>query len=159
MHLQHAYKSLCLLDVFCDFIYCSSCYFLAFWRPQRAPAARRPSITQSTDTNVFSVSRTKHHFSWSGQVFGTRSCVELPLFLSLFPSLSVCWFGADVFTCRHIKLHVLQVKRELYLCFPSLWNFSLIPLSCCYFFCMNASVRGNDVSPTLEANFPYLLMW
>lgn len=48
-HFQRTYKSLCPLDVFCEFLYCFSFYSLAFWRRQWAPAARRLSLTQNTD--------------------------------------------------------------------------------------------------------------
>lgn len=148
-----------------------------------ASSSRRPSITQSTDANVFSVSKTQHHFSWSGQVFGTRSWVEPSRALSLslssfFLSLSVCWFGADVCmqtrklqslsapipqhsTCRNNseRRSSQTWTITITLCLQSLCNFSLIPPSYCHFFSMNASVRRDDVSPPVEAIFPYLRIW
>lgn len=178
MHINCCVYWSSFVSLFIFFVF----YFLAFWRPQRAPPARRLSITQSTDANVFSLSKTQHHFSWSGQVFGMRSRVEpsrsLSLPLSFFLSLSVCWFGADV--CMQTrKLQSLSAptpqhstRRNNSWCqssqtwtititlrFQSLCNFSLIPPSYCHFFSMNASVRGDDVSPTVEAIFPYLRIW
>lgn len=139
--------------------------------PQRALSARRPSITQSTDANVFSVSKTQHHFSWAGQVFGTRSWVEpsRPLSLSLPLSFFLSVDSVLMFACRHANYkaflpphpntpHTITTLGAITitLCLQSLCNFSLIPPSHCHFFSMNASVREDDVSPPVEAIFPYL---
>lgn len=77
----------CSMDINCC-VYWTSFLGLLFFFLHSGERSEllQASITLSTDANVFSVSNTKHHFSWSGQVFGTRSWVELPrppLLLSL----------------------------------------------------------------------------